>query len=521
MGQQADDNNRGAADRTTLRDLRTGYRRSGPAEFGRENASACVTACFDELVPHVEDVCRQLQQPDYQRSRLWDLYCCDSINCGVYIGDIGQSPNVDLIINECQNIGFFSIEDPGPPPTNYCAPSTLNTYITSSLSHTQTVDPSLFSALRTLSLASHTSEASMSLAPTSSLSSSSTSTDSSTSSNPNSSRLPGGAKVAIGIFSVIAVLAITALLLLLYRWRRKSSRSSSPRPLLIPYDNPPYTGSRSASRTPLITRPPSASSKSTPLTPPAKLSDRKYLQPVLKRGTPRPSASASEGDGNFPSSPILAPKSILRHGRRATTSNMRLSTTTKAPAPPYCPPNSVYSSGSGQGASSVTIESHKASGTPPLSAKRLPQAHDRPLELSDLVTPAGPPPSRALPALPTPPLNHPNSPKTLVPPLSPQSPQSSTFPARSPARGDAPAVPKQQRNTAGPQAPISAKELCELTESYAQEARESWGSWSGVGGGGPGVIPLGRKRGSAEKNAERKTAAPIQDLDLEKLSGRY
>src|SRR5438552_2064237 len=96
MGQQTDNNDRDMIPRIPFGHPRTGYRQGGPADLGRENASACVTACFDELVPNVEDTCRQLQQPDYQRTRLWDLYCCDSLNCGVYIGTLGQSRELAL-----------------------------------------------------------------------------------------------------------------------------------------------------------------------------------------------------------------------------------------------------------------------------------------------------------------------------------------------------------------------------------------------------------------------------------------
>lgn len=360
-----------------------------------------------------------------------------------------------------------------------------------------------------------------------------TSTSSPTSAKAHSSRLTEGAKAAIGIFSVIAVLAITAFLLFLFRWRRRSPRSSSPGPLLISYDHQPYPGPHSGSQSPLITPPPSASSsRGTRLTPPAKLSDRRYLQPVLKKRAPRPLALSGISNQTFSSSPISPPKPIRQHGRRATTSNLQLPTDIRAPASPRHPQSSVYSSGSGPGTSTTTIGSNKAGSvhssfaivtgisTPPLSAKRLPQAHDRPLE------PSGPPPNRALPA---PPPNHPSSPTFSVTPVS--SPRSPTFPAlpsRSLTRSDSPRVPTEpQRNTTGPPASISTKELCELTESYAQEARESWGSWSGVGGGGPGVVPLGRKRGSAgrdkdrEKEKDKQNAVPMQDLDLEKLSGRY
>ncbi|KAI1115434.1 hypothetical protein F5Y14DRAFT_129294 [Nemania sp. NC0429] len=531
MDQQAAPNNRqDTVDRTIVRGPITGHRPNRPVEFGRENASACVAACFEELLPNVEEACRQLQQPEYQRTRLWDLYCCDSINCGVYIGNTGQSPNVDLIINECQNNGYYSIQDPGPPATNYCTSSTPNTILTGTSLYTQTTGPSVDPELRTRP---PDSASLLALPPTQTPESYTTfiptSTSSPASAKAHSSRLTEGAKAAIVVISIIAVLAITAFLLFLFRWRRRSPRSSSPGPPLIPYNNQPYPGLRSGSQTPLITPPPSASSsRGTQLTPPAKLSDRKYLQPVLKRRAPTPLALSGLSDETLPSSPIRSPKPVHQHRRGATTSNLPLPTDTTAAASPHHPPSSIYSSGSRPDASTTTIGSRHASSvhsglatvtgisTPPASAKRLPQAHDRPLE------PSGPPPNRALPA---PPPNHPNSPTFSVTPLSPRSPTFPTLPSRSPARSDNPIVPKeQQRNTTGPSASTTTtKELCELTESYAQEARESWGSWSGVGGGGPGVVPPSRKRGSAskDKDKDKQTAVAMQELDLEKLSGRY
>ncbi|KAI3327837.1 hypothetical protein HD806DRAFT_519783 [Xylariaceae sp. AK1471] len=526
MGQQAENSDRDIIHMTPIRDPRAGYRRGGPTEFGRENASACVAACFDELVPNVEDTCRQLQQPEYQRTRLWNLYCCDSLNCGVYIGSLGQS-------------------HPGPPATNYCASSTPNSSKTSLLPHTPTIVPSNIPAVRTWPTDSmaphtvtsmHTSEIVVPLATTSVMSSDSTNTSSPTSTDVSSTGLSGGAKAAIGVFSVIAVLAITALLLLIFRKRRKQPKSSSPKSFLIPYGNGSYHKPRSGSQTPLITPTPIASSRSAPLTPPAKLSDRRYLQPVFDQGAPRPSASSSMGDLAFPSSPICAPahtKPPPRHERRATTSSIRFPVTTTAAMPSHYPQSSVCSLGSGPGASTTTVESYKASSTysgsatvtgtstPPLSPTRVARAHDGPLESSDFATPAGPPPNRALPR---PPPNHPNSPTFSVSPTSPRSP---TFPARLLTRGASPVVPVQKGNNTSPPAPASTKELRDLTESYARETRESWGSWSGIGGGGPGVGPASRKRGSgspqgcAEKKAETVTAMALQELNLEKLSGRY
>ncbi|KAI1754675.1 hypothetical protein F4782DRAFT_455144 [Xylaria castorea] len=537
MGQQAGDGYHDVVRRTAIRYPRTGDRRSGAAEFVKENASACVTACFNELVPNVEDACRQLQQPEHQQTSLWNLYCCDSISCGVYIGGIGQSPNVDLIINECQNIGFFSIEDPGPPATNYCALSTSDT----AAPHITINEPPILPTLRTWSTDSiepdtapptGTLDTSMPFTSTSTLTGSTSSTSSAASTNAASSRLTEGAKVAISIFSVIAVLAIAAVLLLLVRRRKRSPRSSSPRPRLITFVNRPYPIPNSDSGTPLITPPPSASSRSAlpPLTPPAKLSERRYLEPALNTGTPRPPASPSVANQTFLLSPVGVPTQsghIPRHDLNDPPNNVRSPAIRGASVPPQHPQSSVYSLSSGPDGSTFTVESNKVSSvhsgsatvtgtsTPPLSATRFPRTHEGPLESSDFVTPSGPPPSRALPA---PPPNHPNSPTFSVSSVSPRSP---TFPARCLARGDSPIVPTQQGNTSRPPTSISAKELRDLTESYERETRESWGSWSGVGGGGPGVTSAGRKRGSVEKKGETKTGVPLQELDLEKLSGRY
>ncbi|KAI0806537.1 hypothetical protein GGR55DRAFT_696975 [Xylaria sp. FL0064] len=511
------------------------YRRSSPAEFGRENASACVTACFKVFIPDVENACRQLQQPENQRTYLWDLYCCDSIDCGVYIGNIGQSPNVDLIINECQNIGFPPIQDPGPPAINYCA-SFTSVINTSLPPHTFAAGPSISSTTITRptdSIVPHTVTTSHTPSlppnPSSVISSSSISTGSPASADSSPSRLPGGAKAAISVFSIIAVLAITVLLLLLYRRRRRTPRSSTLGLLLTPYDNRPYPGPRSGSLTPLITPPPSASSRSAPLTPPAKLSERKYLQPVLRAGALRPSPSLSVRDETHPSSPTRATpqtRAVPRHKRTGATSSTHATTTTTVPTATPCPQSSVYSTSSEPGASTTTTDSNKPSSvysssatvvgntTPPPSATRFPPADDSSVELVEFVTPAGPPPSHALPA---PPSNHATSSAFSVSPVSPRSP---TFPGPAMIRGDSSIVPTQKPVS------ISAKELRDLTESYARETRESWGSWSGVGGGGPGVIAPGRKRsrgsrGSTDRKGETKTTPALQKLDLEKLSGGY
>lgn len=413
---------------------------------------------------------------------------------------------------------------------------------TNSPHYTPDVIPSSIPALRTRSAdptptepSIHTSQIDGSFATTSVLASDSTSTSLPTSRYEDSTNgLSGGAKAAIGVFSVIGVLAITALLLLLFCRRHKGPRNSTPKPLIMPYGS--YHEPHSGSRTPLIAPSPTASPRVPPLMPPAKLSDRKFLHPAFTLGTPEPHATSSNGDVASPSSPTYAPSAysgyVSRHKRTATMSSLPSPiTNTKAAVPPDYPQSSVYSLSLGLGTSTVTVGSNKASSvrsgtvtvagtsTPPLSPTRIGQAHDDPLlESSDFVTPAGPPPNRALPRPPT---NHPNSPTFSVSPVSPRSP---TFPPRSLVRGDSPAVPLTQGGGSSTAPPVSTstKELCQLTESYARETRESWGSWSGIGGGGPGVHPTGRKRGSGSPRAcAEKKAVALQELDLEKLSGKY
>jgi len=451
----------------------------------------------------------------------------------------------------CHSIGFSSIEDPGPPRTNYCAsPVTLDAIITSTSSQTLAIKPSSLPASKTRSTgpvsaytttATHTRTSIVPLATTSVL------LDNSNSTGQISTGLPGGAKAAIGIFSILAALAITTILLLILRKCRKDPKRQSQAPLLIPYRNNSHREPSSGSQAPLIVPPPPlSSSRNSPLTPPAKLCDRKYLHPAVKPGAPRSSTTLSIGNTTIPPSPTFVPthsKLIPKHERTATTSGIRFPAAKSAPVTSHCPQGSVYSLSSGPGTSTVTVASNKASSvhsgsvtimgtsTPPLSPTKFARAHEGSLESSDLVTPAGPPPKRALPP---PPSNHPNSPTFSVTPVSPLSP---TFPPRILTRGDSPMVPAPLVSNSCATPPTtststSTKELCDLTESYARETREmteSWGSWSGVGGGGggPGVTPISRKRGCEspgsppEKKGENSTPVPLQELDPEKLSGRH
>ncbi|KAI1266369.1 hypothetical protein F5Y18DRAFT_27807 [Xylariaceae sp. FL1019] len=360
--------------------------------------------------------------------------------------------------------------------------------------------------------------------------------DPATSGTEPSTSLTGGAKAAIGVFSFLAILAVTAILLFIFRRRTKRrSRAASDSLVGTHRQSGPYSEPPSGSQTPLILPPPTASTRNLPLTPPARLSDRRYLQSILKNGTLYRSDAPNTSGLALPS----AVGHALAHGtqstrqeQRATAHSIVFPLATEAPAMTQYAQSSVYSLSSAHGHSTITVQSNKASSihsgsatitgtsTPPQSPIRLGRSLDEP-EMPDPVNPSGPPPTRALPA---PPLNHPNSPTFSVSSMSPRSP---TFSARSAICNNHPTVSSKHGSIKPPSISASTKELCELTESYAREARESWGSWSGVGGGGPGVQPLGRKRGSGsprggiEHKAEPTQPAVIEELDLEKLGGRY
>ncbi|KAI1374862.1 hypothetical protein F4677DRAFT_159322 [Hypoxylon crocopeplum] len=548
-------------------------RKSTPADFGTRNAQACITACYDQFVDDWEkkiqggfdEVCNQLShgQPS---TELWKLYCCDSTSCGVWISEVGQSPSVDLIINKCQGIGNFLIYDPGPPSSNVCSIAGKSNPGESGLQSSLT--SSSPSAMMTSTISS--SSAAVETSPSSELNS----TVSGAGVVPSTSiGLTEGSKAAIGICSSLAIIAIIFLVGFLISRRRSSPKGYSDSAPNAPRLGRSSSEPPSGSRTPLITPPPSASSKGPPLTPPARLSDRRFLPSLLKQGgTPNSSLASGMDERPFLPPTLTAPsdkKLAPRHERRATTDSI-----TQPPLSPSHPAavhfapyflrdsGSSYSSGPG-GASTATIGSNKPSSvrsgtatihgtnTPPillpLSPTRPARPHDGPLEIPNLVKPAGPPPNRALPA---PPPYHPASPTFTVSPVSP-----SNSPAPSPAHPLALADSGHAFNAAhlgraedkkhtpessaiGIALPASTQDLCDLAESYARETSESWGSWNGAGGGAPGVTVAGpRKRGhgfngrsrdnvdggggAGNRKGGRGSSVSLQELDLEKLGGKY
>ncbi|KAI1780797.1 hypothetical protein F4818DRAFT_396910 [Hypoxylon cercidicola] len=363
-----------------------------------------------------------------------------------------------------------------------------------------------------------------------------------------STGLTEGSKAAIGICASLAIIAIIFLVGFLISRRRPRPQSYFDSASNAPHHGRSFSEPPNGSRTPLITPPPSASSKGPPRTPPPRLGDRKFLPSLLRQGdTANSSLTSGLDERIYPHAAFgLSPeKSITRHERRATTSSIHNSPFSPShPAAVHFPPHflrdsdSSYSSGRG-GASTTTIGSNKAgsvrsgaaAGTSPLlqplSPTRPPRSHDERLDIPHLTTPAGPPPNRALPA---PPPYHPVSPTFTVSPISPSV--SPGLPAVRPlALGENKGHVEASNITP---LPSSTKDLSNLTESYARETSESWGSWSGTGGGAPGVgVGGGKKRsygnngrsrdnvGGGDRKGLSSSTVSLQELDLEKLGGKY
>ncbi|RYP68958.1 hypothetical protein DL771_006380 [Monosporascus sp. 5C6A] len=638
---------------------------SRPEEFGLRDPMACIRACRDRFIrarsgetgDNYRDICRILSRSGPNED-LWELYTCDSTFCGVANCAIDQDltnaqppANVDLIINVCRGYNYYSIFDPGPPPSpkpEMCGnevkvnPDLGGSDQQGRPSKTEEVS---VEGIKTLTLQNNPSSTAFSSTSPSATPTPSTSDGNSTSTPPDivkaeatrsSTGLAAGSKAAIGTCASIAFIVVILLALFVMQRRRKD-----PKGYLRAVPRSCHHHSRSFSQppcgahTPLITPTPSAAavSRAAPSTPPpARLSDRKFLSLIPKPGDGGDRTAPSSSSSVYPSSEYLnaSPASpahawpppsyynrlFPRHSNNSHYQNphyhkhrRHTPVGTTGPNLPPQPPRPVVTSllardsasslGSypaATGARSALVlsgaaGSYKANsvdsgsatvtgtGTPPLSPTRAGNEMSPDIAVA---APAGPPPNRALP--PTPPLHHhhhqqqqqcchplPSPTSTLSVPVSPRSPTFS-HPHSPPQQHHRPPVvlggggaspaaigsseklhhyhetigvalpgpPTTVTAAAGSREDLSARDLCELTESYARETRESWGSWSGTGGGGPGVGGGGaaRKRVSGNNSpmrcsGDRKasggggagghggTAVALRDLDLEKLGGSY
>ncbi|SPQ20387.1 fd66ef94-53d1-4f89-af9b-9ddec5a867fd [Thermothielavioides terrestris] len=294
--------------------------------------------------------------------KFWSLYWCDSTFCGVGInqtGGLGQDPTVDLIINTCQNIGFHSIIDPGPPPANFKCSTEVNTpgicsatvgQVSQTTAQTQRPTP-IGSTSTVITTTSATPKPSVATSESRAVAPGATGTPAAGASTTSGSGMTGQGKAATAICSALAlILLITFALVWLRRRKRRALRSrhgvshippaSSPTPLISPTSSGMGTGA---------------------IVPPLRLRDRKFLPSILRPGSRSPSPpltpltpaySPPPGHGPsgavFPASPICSPttnKLVPRHERAVTPRGAYLPSSPLAPLSPHAlsPQGSTFS----------------------------------------------------------------------------------------------------------------------------------------------------------------------------------
>ncbi|EMT64522.1 hypothetical protein FOC4_g10007199 [Fusarium odoratissimum] len=344
----------------------------------------CISLCRErflkELVPGdetIERVCEVLQDRDWMEEEqpFRALYCCDAQACGVdNLGEGGKDhvANVNWLINTCQDHGYHSIIDPGPPqPYHICDPESLND--DKDCQQVKGTDKSQDASSQTTAGAS-TAENPSTLA---------TSDPSSSNSNETNKGMPLGVKVTIAIISVVGLLAIAALIFCLLR-RRRSRKTDIRRLIKHPSSPPP----RADSPTPLVSPTISHTDPDgVPLTPPARLRERRFL--------------ADEPNG-FPASPVYSPTSSKLSPRHERT--LRIYSANQVPMIVMTAPDGGKVRDDGSLSFSDGII------TPPPSAHIAPLGYNtqtsppRPPRSRDasfnMLASPGPPPTRALPSTP-------------------------------------------------------------------------------------------------------------------------
>ncbi|KAH6950535.1 hypothetical protein DER45DRAFT_649064 [Fusarium avenaceum] len=367
---------------------------------------------FERVCEVLQDSARMEKDQPFQA-----LYCCDAQACGVdNLGERGRDPNVNWLINACQDIGYHSIIDPGPPQPYYiCDSESINgddkdcqkakgvdktedasATITSRISLSTATESTLSTKATTSKITTATSLPLQNSIPNTSYSTSTnpsiipTSDPSSSDQNDTepSRGMPLGVKVTIAIISVVGFLAIGALIFCLFR-RRRSRRNDIRRLIKHPTSPPPPPAD---SPTPLVS--PTLShtdADGVPLTPPARLRERRFL-PTM-----------SDQQIGFPSSPLFSPTTTKLSPRHERTP--RIYSANQVPMIVMTAPDGAKvrdNHGSASFSDGVI--------TPPASAQmmplgcsittsptRPPRSHDASFNM--LASP-GPPPTRALPSTP-------------------------------------------------------------------------------------------------------------------------
>ncbi|KAK8134386.1 hypothetical protein PG984_006398 [Apiospora sp. TS-2023a] len=335
---------------------------------------------------------------------------------------VESAATLDFYSPDPKDIGYDDIYDPGPPQIT--CPGVVPLLIP--LNASPSTSP-------TSSKSATTPSASVIASPSALPSETATTIASITNATPanaitsESDKLNSGARAAIGVCAALATVSL-AIALFFMRRRRRNARGYR-RTSAAPAQHNTRTDSESpqtAHMPPFLTPPASSSSKTTPSTPPPlRLSDRRYLPPLPPRtttttattppSTPPAESATSEGSMNasprtitisFPRAPASAPTTSRlgpRHERRATTtaqSSIRLGAPNSSSTIPETVAlrRSTSSNESGTGRTALSPLSPSSSSIYPA---RPPRPHAGPvLEIPDLVTPAGPPPTWALPRPP-------------------------------------------------------------------------------------------------------------------------
>ncbi|KAK8107348.1 uncharacterized protein PG998_009361 [Apiospora kogelbergensis] len=439
----------------------------------------------------------------------------------------------------------------------------------------------------------------------------------------NDDRLGFGAKIAIGICMALATVVLVIALLFLRRRRRNTRGYRRAPPISAQHTRAASEQPPQATHMFLMTPPASSSSKTTPCTPPPlRLSDRKYLPPPYapssRTTTPpiTPDADASTTAEIYPHSampfarsfvgdPVAANKFTPRRERRTTAttitkSAIRHGTPSSTPSSTsIIPENAALRQSTNSNEDRMSNSKPKplirspaaASPSSFSSSPSYPARPPRPftcgppLEIPNLVTPAGPPPTWALPQ-PPPPASPPYSTRSLVqsplkpkptptpsrrlhshaslPPLAPpapalavssplspilsvsplSSPRSVSSPVHSPLIPSTPPAstatlpppstscyePLSQDSGASRGLPSQLRDLHSNSRGSAKrDTHESWGSWSGVDNPGRARsttnsnTDLGGQGGKKNTNDQvgGSTSVTLKKLDLEKLGGSY
>ncbi|KPM35359.1 hypothetical protein AK830_g11211 [Neonectria ditissima] len=475
----------------------------------------CITGCRERFLRAMlpkdetfERLCEVLEDKDRmdREQPFRTLYCCDAQLCGVdNLGAGGKDPNVNWFINVCQDIGYHSIVDPGPPDSAYtCNQDTGNgddgrcqregsDAVTDAVVSSDNVSDSTTAP----STGTPTSVPMRSSTPDQTYSTISDPSLAASLEPSNAEKeveddggLSTGVKVTIGLTTVIGIAAIVALAICLLR--RRSRRGDIRRQIKHP--NSPM---HAESPTPLVS--PTFSTAGTdgvPLTPPARLRERRLL-PTLTNQRATSEEGSPKGRPGFPMSPLYSPATSKMTPRHERTPKIRHGgSSIMVPRIVMTTPDGGRTNQDGTPSSfgrespTPTSNAGSANGSP----TRPSRSHEHPLKISELVSP-GPPPTRALPS---------------TPPNGSGSPTSSKAHAD---EGRASPAASPPRATQGAALTSESRELCHLTEDCARESHNSWGSW---GGGGPGVVA-----GSLPARGRNTPSPVMEEVDLERLGGRY